>query len=155
MEKTDDIDLMLILNPHGWKTCFISIKNEIVELEVTQVFIVLIHSIPCSMAPKNNCLIDCFVFTACQHKLSQFTSFSKIRALRAVVHDNTLHACSRQAAMHVVSRGNSAFINNRLTHQVSLAWWLLPHRALKCQEITDRLHIGYIGSSPWPPSAGT
>jgi hypothetical protein len=38
MEKTDDIDLMLILNPHGWTTCFISIKNEIVELEITQVF---------------------------------------------------------------------------------------------------------------------
>lgn len=38
MEKTDDIDLMLILNPHGWTTCFISIKNEIFELEISQVF---------------------------------------------------------------------------------------------------------------------
>jgi hypothetical protein len=38
MEKTDDIDLMLVLNPHGWATCYFSIKSEITELPVTLIF---------------------------------------------------------------------------------------------------------------------
>ena len=38
MEKTDDIDLMLVLNPHGWGTCIFFIKSKIIELEITLAF---------------------------------------------------------------------------------------------------------------------
>lgn len=37
-KKTDDIDLLLILNPHGWITFILYIKSKSHEFAVTQVF---------------------------------------------------------------------------------------------------------------------
>lgn len=38
MYDGDDIDLMYVLSPHGWSTCFLSIDKQIYELGITHVF---------------------------------------------------------------------------------------------------------------------
>jgi len=38
MNKTDDIDFILTLNPHGWSTCFIFIEANSYEISITHVF---------------------------------------------------------------------------------------------------------------------
>jgi hypothetical protein len=38
MTKTDDIDFILTLHPHGWSTCRIYARDENVELTITHVF---------------------------------------------------------------------------------------------------------------------
>jgi len=38
MGKTDDVDLMLILNPHGWGTCLFFIESKITIVDLTLTF---------------------------------------------------------------------------------------------------------------------
>jgi hypothetical protein len=38
LANTDDIDLVLTLNPHGWSTCFIYVDGRSYELTITHVF---------------------------------------------------------------------------------------------------------------------
>ncbi|SIS38174.1 hypothetical protein SAMN05421768_10670 [Chryseobacterium joostei] len=38
MEQTDDIDILLTLNPHGWSTCFLVDKGKAYEFTITHVF---------------------------------------------------------------------------------------------------------------------
>ena len=38
MEQTDDIDIMLTLNPHGWSTCFIFVRDVTLDITITHVF---------------------------------------------------------------------------------------------------------------------
>ncbi|QNE40020.1 hypothetical protein F1C16_10845 [Hymenobacter sp. NBH84] len=38
LSDTDDIDLILTMNPHGWSTCFIYVKGKPYELAITHIF---------------------------------------------------------------------------------------------------------------------
>ena len=38
MNKTDDIDLLLTLRPHGWSTCWIHAKDKMVEITISHIF---------------------------------------------------------------------------------------------------------------------
>ncbi|GAL87359.1 hypothetical protein MYP_4589 [Sporocytophaga myxococcoides] len=38
MQNTDDIDLILTMNPHGWSTCWIFIGGNSYEVTITHVF---------------------------------------------------------------------------------------------------------------------
>ena len=38
IEQSDDIDLILILNPHSWSTCFLFVKGKTIEFRITHVF---------------------------------------------------------------------------------------------------------------------
>ncbi|MDI3319268.1 hypothetical protein [Pinibacter soli] len=38
MEQTDDIDIILTLNPHGWSTCYFYISDKTFEFTITHVF---------------------------------------------------------------------------------------------------------------------
>lgn len=38
MEQTDDIDVLLTLNSHGWSSCFLFIKYKTFEFTITHVF---------------------------------------------------------------------------------------------------------------------
>ena len=38
MEQTDNIDILLTLNPHGWSSCFLFVRDKTFEFVITHVF---------------------------------------------------------------------------------------------------------------------
>lgn len=38
MEQTDNIDILLTLNPHGWSSCFLFVRDKTFEFAITHIF---------------------------------------------------------------------------------------------------------------------
>ncbi|TAE69513.1 MAG: hypothetical protein EAZ85_12915 [Bacteroidetes bacterium] len=38
MEQNDDIDILLTLNPNGWSSCFLFVRNKVFDFAITHVF---------------------------------------------------------------------------------------------------------------------